>query len=83
MIQGALAAILVGLFSVSMGLLAWVDPGKVGEVMGLVAPAELGVHSLRGDIGAVFLASALGCALALFKAKPWGLKFRLFFTGLC
>ena len=65
-----------------MGLLAWVDPGKVGEVMGLVAPAELGVHSLRGDIGAVFLASALGCALALFQGKTMGLKIPIILYGL-
>ena len=77
-----LAAVLVGLFSISMGLLAWVDPGKVGEVMGLVAPAELGVHSLRGDIGAVFLASALGCALALFQGKTMGLKIPIILYGL-
>ena len=77
-----LAATLVGLFSIVMGLLAWVDPVKVGEIVGLVGPAELGQHTLRGDLGAVFLASAIGCGLALFQGKTMGLKLPIIIYGL-
>ena len=77
-----IAAALVGLFSLAMGLLAWVDPVKVGEIVGLVGPSELGQHTLRGDIGAIFLASALGCGLALFKGKVMGLKLPIIIYGL-
>ena len=77
-----LAAALVGLFSISMGLMAWIDPSKAGEIMGLTGPSDLGQHSLRGDIGAIFLASALGCALALFKGKAMGLKLPIIIYGL-
>lgn len=77
-----IAAALVGLFSLAMGLLAWVDPRKVGEIVGLVGPDELGQHTLRGDLGAVFLASALGCGFALFKGKIIGLKLPIIIYGL-
>ena len=77
-----IAAALVGLFSLAMGLLAWVDPVKVGEIVGLVGPSELGQHTLRGDLGAVFLASALGCGLALFRGKVAGLKLPIIIYGL-
>ena len=77
-----IAAALVGLFSLAMGLLAWVDPVKVGEIVGLVGPSELGQHTLRGDIGAIFLASALGCGLALFRGKVMGLKLPIIIYGL-
>lgn len=77
-----IAAALVGLFSLAMGLLAWVDPVKVGEIVGLVGPSELGQHTLRGDIGAIFLASALGCGLALFRGKVAGLKLPIIIYGL-
>jgi len=77
-----IAAALVGLFSLAMGLLAWVDPVKVGEIVGLVGPSELGQHTLRGDLGAVFLASALGCGLALFRGKIIGLKLPIIIYGL-
>ena len=77
-----LSAALVGLFSLAMGLLAWFDPVKVGEIVGLVGPAELGQHTLRGDVGAIFLASALGCGLALFRGKIVGLKLPIIIYGL-
>lgn len=77
-----LAATLVGLFSIAMGLLAWADPAKVGEILGVVGPDALGQHTLRGDMGAVFLASALGCGLALFKGKTIGLKLPIILYGL-
>ena len=77
-----ISAALVGLFSIAMGLLAWIDPVKVGEIVGLVGPAELGQHTLRGDLGAVFLASAIGCGLALFKGKIIGLKLPIIIYGL-
>ena len=77
-----LAAILVGLFSIAMGLLAWIDPSKIGEIIGLEGPSVLGQHSLRGDIGAVFLASALGCGLALFQGKTQALKIPIILYGL-
>ena len=77
-----LAAALVGLFSIAMGLMAWVDPAKIGEVMGLQGVGALGEHSLRGDIGAVFLASAFGVGLALFKGKTVALKIPIILYGL-
>lgn len=77
-----LAAFLVGLFSLAMGLLAWVSPAQIGAILGLEPVGNLGVHSLRGDAGAVFLASALGCGLALFKGKVIGLKLPIILYGL-
>ena len=73
---------LVGLFSLAMGLMAWVQPAQISEIVGLNANGTLGMHSLRGDIGAVFLASALGCMLALFKGKVAGLKLPIIIYGL-
>jgi len=81
-ILAKIAAALVGLFSLAMGLLAWVDPVKVGEIVGLVGSAELGQHTLRGDVGAIFLASALGCGLALFRGNVAGLKLPIIIYGL-
>ena len=77
-----LVTALVGLFSLAMGLLAWGDPAKITEIVGLESSSVLGTHSLRGDVGAVFLASALGCALALFKGKVAGLKLPIIIYGL-
>lgn len=77
-----LAALLVGLFSLALGLLAWVSPAQIGVILGLEPVGNLGVHSLRGDAGAVFLASALGCGLALFKGKVIGLKLPIILYGL-
>ena len=77
-----LAALLVGLFSLAMGLLAWVDPAQIGGIIGLQAVGDLGIHSLRGDIGAVFLSGAIGCGLALFKGKLNGLKIPIIVYGL-
>lgn len=73
---------LVGLFSLAMGLLAWVSPAEIGKIIGLSGESVLGVHSLRGDVGAVFLASAVGCMLALFKGKVAGLKLPIIIYGL-
>ena len=77
-----LAAALVGLFSIAMGLLAWIDPVQIGGILGLEATGKLGLHSLRGDAGAVFLASGLGCALALFRGKVFGLKLPIILYSL-
>ena len=77
-----LAAGLVGLFSLAMGLMAWGAPSTVGGILGLSGVSELGQHSLRGDIGAVFLASALGCGLALFQGKVAGLKLPIILYSL-
>ena len=77
-----LAAAFVGLFSLAFGLMAWADPSRIGEIMGLVGASELGQHSLRGDFGAIFLASALGCGLALFRGKTVGLKLPIIIYGL-
>ncbi len=77
-----IAAGLVGLFSITMGLVAWVSPAQIGEILGLSAPSTLGIHTLRGDIGAVFLAGAFGCAVALFKGKTEALKIPIILYGL-
>lgn len=73
---------LVGLFSLAMGLMAWFQPAQISEIVGLNPNGTLGIHSLRGDIGAVFLASAVGCMLALFKGKVAGLKLPIIIYGL-
>ena len=77
-----LAAALVGVFSLAMGALAWKSPEQIGEILGLIGPSMLGEHTLRGDIGAIFLASGLGCAAALFLGKTGGLKFPIVLYGL-
>lgn len=73
---------LVGLFSLAMGLMAWVSPAEIGKIIGLSGDTALGLHSLRGDIGAVFLGSAVGCMIALFKGKAAGLKLPIIIYGL-
>lgn len=73
---------LVGLLSLALGLLAWISPEQISVIVGLESSSALGTHSLRGDIGAIFLASALGCGLALFKGKVAGLKLPIIIYGL-
>ena len=66
---------LAGLFSLAMGGMAWVSPTQLGEMLGLGALSPLGLNALRADLGALFLASAIACALALFAKRPnwlWG-----------
>ena len=77
-----IAAALVGLFSLVMGLIAWFDPVKVGELIGLEGVGLLGQHTLRGDIGAVFLASALGCFAALITGRTKALAIPILIYGL-
>lgn len=77
-----LIVVLVGLFSLAMGLMAWFQPAQIQEILGLSPNGALGMHSLRGDIGAVFFGSAIGCALALFKGKIMGLKLPIILYGL-
>lgn len=77
-----LAAALVGLFSLGMGLLAWFSPAQAGDMIGISASSVLGTHTIRGDVGAIFLGSALGCAIALFRGKVAGLKLPIIIYGL-
>ena len=79
---GKLAALIVGLVSLVLGLGAWIHPAQLGDMIGLQGIGVLGEHSLRGDIGAVFLGSALGCAIALFKGKAAGMKLPIILYGL-
>ncbi len=66
---------LAGLFSLIMGSMAILTPVDLGNVLGLAAQGPLGLNSLRADMGAFFLASAVACGLALFAGRPqwlWG-----------
>jgi ABC-type multidrug transport system permease subunit len=47
----------------------------LGAALGINAATPLGLNSIRADLGAFFLASAIACGLALFAKKPnwlWG-----------
>ncbi len=72
----------VGLFSLALGLMAWFSPAHMQEIMGVSPNSVLGEHSMRGDFGAIFLASAVGCGLALFKGKLAGLKIPIIIYSL-
>jgi len=66
---------LVGLFSLAMGLMALASPAQLGETLGLGALTPLGLNSLRADLGAFFLASAIASVLAFFFGRAnwmWG-----------
>lgn len=66
---------LAGLFSLIMGSMAILTPVDLGNALGLAAQGPLGLNSLRADMGAFFLASAIACGLALFASRPqwlWG-----------
>lgn len=70
-----IAVVLAGLFSLAMGLMAFASPTELGETLGIGALSPLGLNSLRADLGAFFLASALAALLALFAGRPnwlWG-----------
>ncbi|MBO6667886.1 DUF4345 family protein [Parvibaculum sp.] len=72
---GRIAVVLVGLFSLGMGIMTFADPAQVGEALGIGALSPLGANALRADIGAFFLASGLAAILALFAGRSqwmWG-----------
>tara|TARA_R110002110_G_scaffold84618_4_gene219871 strand:- start:4826 stop:5203 length:378 start_codon:yes stop_codon:yes gene_type:complete len=66
---------LAGVFSLTMGLMAFAAPVQLGETLGIGALSPLGLNALRADLGAFFLASALAALLALFAGRAhwlWG-----------
>ena len=70
-----IAVALVGLFSLAMGLTALASPVQLGDTLGIGALTPLGLNSLRADLGAFFLASAIASFLALFFSRAnwmWG-----------
>ena len=70
-----IAIALVGLFSLAMGLMALGSPVQLGTTLGIGALTPLGLNSLRADLGAFFLASALASVFALFAGRAnwmWG-----------
>lgn len=70
-----IAVALVGLFSLVMAAQAVAMPDRLGAMLGLGAIAPVGIHTLRADIGAFFLASAVACGGALFAGRVqwlWG-----------
>ena len=70
-----IAIALVGLFSLGMGLMALSSPVQLGNTLGIGALTPLGLNSLRADLGAFFLASAIASFLALFFGRAnwmWG-----------
>lgn len=70
-----IGVVLAGLFSLAMGAMAFLDPTQLGAALGINAATPLGLNSIRADLGAFFLASAIACGLALFTRRPnvlWG-----------
>ncbi|MES1989598.1 MAG: DUF4345 family protein [Pseudomonadota bacterium] len=61
---------LAGLFSLLMGVQAFLTPVELGQMLGLGALSPLGQNALRADIGSFFLVSAAAAALALFAKRP-------------
>ena len=66
---GRIAGLLVFLFSLAMGLTSLIDPARIAEPLGLAPLSEMGRNTVRADISAFFLASAIACAGGLFRAK--------------
>ncbi|MFZ3033740.1 MAG: DUF4345 family protein [Parvibaculum sp.] len=70
-----IGVVLAGLFSLVMGAMAFASPEQLGTALGLGALSPIGINSMRADLGAFFLASAIACALALFAGRAswlWG-----------
>lgn len=70
-----IGVVLAGLFSLAMGSMAILSPVDLGNALGLGPLSPVGLNSLRADMGAFFLASAIACGLALFAKRPnwlWG-----------
>jgi hypothetical protein len=65
-----IAAALVGLFSLAMGVMVILSPVEAGESLGIGALSPIGLNALRADIGAFFLASAVASGAALFGGRP-------------
>ena len=61
---------LAGLFSLLMGVQAFLTPVALGQMLGLGALSPLGQNALRADLGSFFLASAVAVVLALFTKRP-------------
>jgi len=66
---GRIAGFLVFLFSLAMGLMTLADPARMGEVLGLTSLTEMGRNTVRADISAFFLASAIACGGGLFTGR--------------
>lgn len=66
---GRITGALVFLFSLAMGLMTLVDPVRMGEVLGLTSLSEMGRNTVRADISAFFLASAIACGGGLFTGR--------------
>lgn len=64
-----ITAALVLLFCLAMALLAYVDPAKSAEALGMSAQTGLGLNTYRADVGALFMVNAIACMGALFAGK--------------
>lgn len=60
---------LVFLLSLGLGLFTLVTPDAAGEFLGITEQSGVGRATVRGDIAALFLTSAIGCGGALFAGK--------------
>lgn len=70
-----ICVVLAGLFSLAMGVMAFISPEQLGAALGISALSPIGVNSMRADFGSFFLASFIACALALFAGRAswlWG-----------
>lgn len=77
-----IAAALVLLFCLAMAMLAYVDPAKSAEALGMSAQTGLGLNTYRADVGALFMVNAIACAGALFAGKRHWLLAPLAIFGL-
>ena len=64
-----IAGSLVFLFSLALGLMSLINPERIGEVLGLTDLTPMGRNTVRADISAFFLASAIACAGGLFRGR--------------
>jgi len=62
---------LAGLFSIIMGLQTFFVPETSALALGFgTSIPDLGMNTLRADIGAFFLAAAVFCGVGLFSGRP-------------
>lgn len=73
---------LAGVFSLAMGLNAWIAPQRLGAALGITGVGDMGINSLRADLGAFFLASAIVCGAALLAGRVRWLYMAALLYGL-
>lgn len=64
-----IVVVLIGLLLAFMGLNLMFDPLWGAELMGLTPIGELGLNSLRGDLGGMFLGATVLLSIALIQGR--------------